>query len=94
LERPLKKSIHLSSAVLRTYDLIKSRYLLQKSLKFFTDLGYTLTSPNALAAQNPSFDLVVDCSGSAAAMQQAIKWLNMGGKLMVFGVANPKAVME
>lgn len=58
------------------------------------DLGYVLTSPSALAEQNPSFDLVVDCSGSAAAMQQAIKWLNMGGKLMVFGVANPKAVME
>lgn len=59
-----------------------------------SDLGYVLTSPSALAEQNPSFDLVVDCSGSAAAMQQAIKWLNMGGKLMVFGVANPKAVME
>jgi len=27
-------------------------------------------------------------------MQQAFKWLNMGGKLMVFGVANPNAVME
>ncbi|CAB3380057.1 Hypothetical predicted protein [Cloeon dipterum] len=58
------------------------------------ELGYTLTSPTVLAAQNPEFDLVVDCSGSAVAMQQAVKWLKMGGKLMVFGVANPKAVME
>ncbi|XP_059489363.1 D-altritol 5-dehydrogenase-like isoform X2 [Neocloeon triangulifer] len=58
------------------------------------ELGYTLTSPTDLAATNPEFDLVVDCSGFAPAMQQAFQWIKMGGKMMIFGVANPTAVME
>lgn len=37
------------------------------------------------------FDLAVDCSGSAAAMEAAVSLLSHGGRLCIFGVANPKA---
>lgn len=37
------------------------------------------------------FNLAVDCSGSAAAMEAAVSLLSQGGRLCVFGVASPKA---
>ncbi|KAF4523333.1 hypothetical protein B566_EDAN013530 [Ephemera danica] len=65
----------------------------RRHLVLALDLGYEVTTPDELARRDPQFDLVVDCSGSAAAMQKAFTWLNMGGRLMVFGVANPKATI-
>ena len=34
---------------------------------------------------NWGFDAVVDCTGAPAAIEQAIKWLLRGGKMLVFG---------
>lgn len=39
------------------------------------------------------FDLAIDCSGSAAAMEAAVPLLRRGGCLCVFGVAKPDATM-
>lgn len=39
------------------------------------------------------FDLAVDCSGSGPAMEAAVPLLGRGGRLCVFGVANPKATL-
>jgi len=40
------------------------------------------------------FDLAVDCSGSAPAMELAMSLLGRGGRLCVFGVANPNAKLS
>lgn len=37
------------------------------------------------------FGLAVDCSGSAPAMEAAMSLLGHGGRLCLFGVANPGA---
>ncbi|CAG5103649.1 Similar to ARD1: D-arabinitol dehydrogenase 1 (Uromyces fabae) [Cotesia congregata] len=42
---------------------------------------------------NEKFDLAIDCSGSAAAMEAAFPLLRRGGCLCVFGVAKPDATM-
>ena len=55
---------------------------------FFSDLGYDVQSPQDL---KEGYDLAVDCSGSAPAMESAIKLLTRGGRLCVFGVSNPNA---
>ncbi|XP_072758256.1 sorbitol dehydrogenase-like [Anoplolepis gracilipes] len=54
-------------------------------------LDYQVKNPNDLKEE---FDIVVDCSGSAPAMETAISLLGRGGRLCVFGVANPKAKMS
>ncbi|XP_076277627.1 D-altritol 5-dehydrogenase [Lasioglossum baleicum] len=51
------------------------------------DLGYDVKRPDQL---KPGYDLVVDCSGSGAAMQAAVPLLRSGGRLCVFGVASPQ----
>ncbi|CAK9798242.1 Sorbitol dehydrogenase [Anthophora plagiata] len=52
------------------------------------DLGFQMKSPEQLKGQ---FDVAVDCSGSSPAMEAAVSLLGRGGRLCVFGVANPKA---
>lgn len=37
------------------------------------------------------FDLAIDCSGYAPAMEAAVSLLSQGGRLCIFGVASPKA---
>ncbi|XP_043595426.1 D-altritol 5-dehydrogenase-like [Bombus pyrosoma] len=61
----------------------KRRKLLNK-----LDLDFEAKSPEQL---KETFDVVVDCSGSAAAVQAAIPLLGSGGRLCIFGVANPNA---
>ncbi|XP_029177633.1 uncharacterized protein LOC114945542 [Nylanderia fulva] len=51
-------------------------------------LDYQIASP---ADIKDEFNLAVDCSGSAPAMEAAVSLLGHGGRLCVFGVANPKA---
>ncbi|CAK9816092.1 Sorbitol dehydrogenase [Anthophora quadrimaculata] len=51
------------------------------------DLGFQMKSPEQLKGQ---FDVAVDCTGSGPAMEAAISLLGRGGRLCVFGVANPK----
>ncbi|XP_061938947.1 D-altritol 5-dehydrogenase [Apis cerana] len=52
------------------------------------DLDFEAKSPEQL---KNSYDVVVDCSGSAPAIEASIPLLAPGGRLCIFGVANPKA---
>lgn len=56
------------------------------------ELDYQAVSPAELEGRE--FDLAIDCSGSAAAMQGALPLLGKGGRLCVFGVANPQAELK
>lgn len=65
----------------------------------FPDTGYDLITPNELEERklcldNYFFDLILDCSGSAKAIEKSIDLLNPGGKLCIFGVAAPDATMQ
>ncbi|KAG9430062.1 hypothetical protein HZU67_08343 [Apis mellifera carnica] len=51
-------------------------------------LDFEAKSPEQL---KNSYDVVVDCSGSAPAIEASIPLLAPGGRLCIFGVANPKA---
>lgn len=55
------------------------------------DLDYVATNPGEIKDKN--YDLAVDCSGSGPAMEAAVPHLKRGGRLCVFGVANPKATL-
>lgn len=62
----------------------------------FLETGFECISPDELKQrqQNDSeylFDLVVDCSGFAPAIEQGYQLLAYGGKLCIFGVAPPHA---
>ena len=52
------------------------------------DLNYEVKSPTEIKGE---FDLAVDCSGYAPAMEAAVPLLGHGGRLCVFGVSSPKA---
>ena len=63
------------------------------------DLGVQVVHPDELmAARSRDFswgvDVCIDCSGAAPALEAAVNLLKPGGKLLVFGVANPKARMS
>lgn len=62
----------------------------------FPDTGFEFVSPDHLKEKQASdpqylFDLVIDCSGFAPAIEQGYQLLNYGGKLCIFGVAPPQA---
>ncbi|XP_057318671.1 uncharacterized protein LOC130663451 [Microplitis mediator] len=67
--------------------LIKRQQMFEK-----LNLGYHVNDLEGL--KNENFDLAIDCSGSAAAMEAAVPLLRRGGCLCVFGVANPDATMS
>jgi 2-desacetyl-2-hydroxyethyl bacteriochlorophyllide A dehydrogenase len=52
------------------------------------DLDYDVKTPNQV---KDNFDLAVDCSGSGPAMQSAVSLLRHGGRMCIFGAANPNA---
>lgn len=54
----------------------------------YIGLDYQVENPTEIKEE---FDIAVDCSGSAPAMEAAISLLGHGGRLCIFGVANPKA---
>ncbi|XP_034942042.1 D-altritol 5-dehydrogenase-like [Chelonus insularis] len=55
------------------------------------DLDYSVCNPTELRG---NFDVAVDCSGSAPAMESALARLKHGGRLCIFGVANPAATVS
>lgn len=71
----------------------------RRNLVITLDLGYKAFHPEALESQardaalekksNWGFDAVIDCSGDAKAVEEAIHWLCCGGKLLISG-CNPK----
>ncbi|XP_046423852.1 D-arabinitol dehydrogenase 1-like [Neodiprion virginianus] len=56
------------------------------------DLGFKTVAPEDL--KGSEFDLAIDCSGSGPAMQEALTLLGRGGRLCVFGVANPNTEVK
>ncbi|XP_034934090.1 D-altritol 5-dehydrogenase-like [Chelonus insularis] len=55
-------------------------------------LEYEVCTPDQL--EGKKFDFVIDCSGSASAIESAFPLLNNRGTLCIFGVANPTATMK
>lgn len=61
------------------------------------ETNFDLLTPTSLMQkyesdpENYLFDLIVDCSGYAPAIEQAMKLLKNGGRLCIFGVAPPNA---
>lgn len=58
--------------------------------------GFDLITPDELkqkatAQSDYTFDLIIDCSGFAPAIEYAFSLLSKGGKLCIFGVAPPHA---
>ena len=61
--------------------------------------GFDIITPDELKIRrakdlNWGIDLVIDCSGYAPAIEEAIPLINPGGKLCIFGVASPLAKMR
>ena len=64
-----------------------------------SETGFDIITPNDIKiyqAKDLSWgvDLVIDCSGNAPAMEEALTLLNPGGTLCIFGVSSPKAKMR
>jgi threonine dehydrogenase-like Zn-dependent dehydrogenase len=64
-----------------------------------SETGFDIITPHELKmyrAKDPSWgvDLVIDCSGYAPAMEEALTFINPGGTLCIFGVSPPKAKMR
>jgi hypothetical protein len=60
------------------------------------ETNFDIITPDELKARrakNPNWgvDLVIDCSGYAPAMEEALLLINPGGKLCIFGVTSPQA---
>lgn len=63
---------------------------------FMTETGFDIITPDELKdrkVKDPSWgvDLVIDCSGYAPAIEQALVLINPGGKMCIFGVTSPEA---
>lgn len=64
--------------------------------------GYKITSPDQLKSNfaneevicEKGFDISIDCSGNSAAIESGFAYLRPGGKLCIFGVANPSATIK
>ena len=61
-------------------------------------LGYRVCDPEALSQEvegtdmeQEGFSLIIDCSGSVTAIQQALEWLRKGGTLNLFGIPPSEA---
>lgn len=59
-----------------------------------SNLNYSVVAPDELKNQQNEkgavgFDIVIDCTGNPQAIQDAIDWLSLGGKFLIFGVAPP-----
>ena len=67
----------------------------RRSLANGLETGYRVVHPEVLVStaneanlsgdDSWRFNAVVDCSGAPTAIEQAIKWLHCGGKMLVFG---------
>lgn len=60
-------------------------------MRIYIGLDYQVKNPNEIKEK---FNVAVDCSGSAPAMEAAISLLDHGGRMCIFGVANPKAKLS
>ena len=63
------------------------------------DTGFDIVTPEELKCyrerdEDWGVDLIIDCSGYVPAMEEALKLINPGGKLCIFGVSSPTALMK
>jgi threonine dehydrogenase-like Zn-dependent dehydrogenase len=61
-----------------------------------TETGFDIINPDELKdrkVKDPSWgvDLVIDCSGYACAIEEALTLIKPGGKMCVFGITSPDA---
>ena len=55
---------------------------------YFSGLNFLVISPAVLSEmKEETFDLVIDCTGSPAALEQAIGKTKFGATILVFGCA-------
>jgi len=54
-------------------------------------LDYTALSPAEISSSGKSYDVIVDCTGVAAAMSSGFPLLKKGGRYVVFGCCDPKS---
>lgn len=57
-------------------------------------LDYTVLSPAEISSLGKHFDVIVDCTGVAAAMDSSFPLLKKGGRYVVFGCCDPKATTK
>lgn len=67
----------------------------EEKLKTAKKLGFTNTATSAEEFDQPrGFDVVIDCTGVTAAIQDGLKHVMPGGTFLQFGVANAGAKIE
>jgi D-arabinitol dehydrogenase (NADP+) len=63
-------------------------------LLLMDDTGFQLKTPQDVQNSGANFDLIIDCTGHGPAIESALKLLDRGGKICIFGVAPPGAKIE
>ncbi|XP_069684549.1 D-altritol 5-dehydrogenase-like isoform X3 [Periplaneta americana] len=63
------------------------------------ETGYDIIAPEELKTRKAKdlswgVDLVIDCSGNAPAMEEALSFINSGGTFCIFGVSPPGTMMS
>ncbi|KAG8222398.1 hypothetical protein J437_LFUL003019 [Ladona fulva] len=86
---------------LKGYKYVTVSEPLAKRRELFEKIGtgYEILSPDQLKAKftneaavlEKGFDICIDCSGNATAIESGFSYLRPGGKLCIFGVASPNA---
>lgn len=66
---------------------------------FILETNFDIITPDELKARRTKdtswgVDLVIDCSGYAPAIEEALQLINPGGKMCIFGVTSPQARMR
>ncbi|XP_045457922.1 D-altritol 5-dehydrogenase-like [Melitaea cinxia] len=66
-------------------EVNKSRLEIVKGL----DTGFRLIAPDVLASEKQLYDVIIDCTGVGKVMEISSKYLNYGGKYILFGCCPP-----
>nr|XP_026483345.1 D-arabinitol dehydrogenase 1-like [Vanessa tameamea] len=66
-------------------EMNKSRLDIVKGL----NTGYRLITPDVLGVEKQLYDVIVDCTGVGKVMEISFKYLNYGGKYILFGCCPP-----
>ncbi|CAH2101742.1 unnamed protein product [Euphydryas editha] len=66
-------------------EMNKSRLEIVKGL----DTGFRLVAPDVLASEKQLYDVIIDCTGVGKVMEISFKYLNYGGKYVLFGCCPP-----
>ncbi|PZC71460.1 uncharacterized protein LOC110382525 [Helicoverpa armigera] len=53
------------------------------------DTGYRLVTPDVLAKEKTTYDLIIDCTGVGKVMEISFNYLKEGGKYVLFGCCPP-----